>query len=72
MSFTRWLKQFEDEDNAIGDLAREVAADCDWPADQDLLGLVAHLEGIGACDDAIRALVKAHARWVAEQPTWLS
>lgn len=64
MTFASWLRQFEEEDNGIGDLAREVAADVDWPDAQDLPTLVGYLEDLGACDDAVEALRKAHRRWL--------
>lgn len=31
-SFTTWLKTHRKDDTAIGDLARDVAADPDWPS----------------------------------------
>jgi hypothetical protein len=52
-SFTAWLKSHADHRTAIGDLARDVSHDPDWPADEGRQGQLDYLEERGAIDAAI-------------------
>lgn len=65
LTFTRWLALQKNRDDAIGDLASDVARDRDWH-DSNRLTLgdrIAYLRVKGACDDAIRALQDAWREW---------
>lgn len=65
MSFYTWLKKQCHRDDPVGDLARDVAADPDWPRIQGmrLKGYREYLESMVACDGAIRALERAHKEY---------
>jgi len=67
-SFRAWLRQFRRDGTAIGDLARDVLADPDWPRGPGSLARhEAHLEDAGACDGAVSALREAWARYEQER-----
>ena len=62
--FRAWLLQFRRDESALGDLARDVLADPDWPRGPGSLArFEAHLEDAGACDEAAGALREAWARY---------
>jgi hypothetical protein len=67
-SFRRWLDQFSRDESAIGDLARDVAADPDWPVPTDLELIFLHMAELDASDNALEALRAAWDRWQREQP----
>jgi len=62
-SFREWLCQFRRDDTALGDLARDAAADPAWPASDDLEVVFLHLVEVGAYDSALEALDVAWTRW---------
>lgn len=62
MDFTRWLAGYAHADNALGDLARDVARDSTWPEDGDLTAYREHLEEVAGLNDespAMKTLVEA-------------
>jgi hypothetical protein len=63
--FTVWLKTHVDQSSAIGDLARDVSRDPDWPARRGLPDQRAYLEERGAIPAAIEALESAWSRYEA-------
>ncbi|MEU2507661.1 YozE family protein [Streptomyces sp. NPDC007863] len=65
-SFTTWLKSHVKDDNAIGDLARDVAMDPDWPSGKQLKGQREYLEGRGAISAAVETLERAWDLYRAE------
>lgn len=61
-TFGDWLASFSRDQTARGDLARDAAADVDFPDDPSDLGeLLDYLESCGACDGALAALRSAWA-----------
>lgn len=64
-SFTVWLKTHADQRNAIGDLARDVSADSDWPSRKGLVGQRDYLEERGAVPAAVTTLERAWAQYEA-------
>ncbi|MFE5806298.1 YozE family protein [Streptomyces sp. NPDC056491] len=66
-SFTTWLKTHRKDDTAIGDLARDVAADPDWPSRRGLSGQRTYLEDRGAIPRAIATLERAWEAYSAHQ-----
>jgi len=52
LTFRSWLHRFENDNHAIGDLARDVARDPDWPSG-GLRRTRRHMEELGACEDAL-------------------
>ncbi|RST04603.1 hypothetical protein EF910_16500 [Streptomyces sp. WAC07149] len=67
-SFTTWLKTHRKDDSAIGDLARDVSADPDWPSRRGLSGQIAYLEERGAIPAAIDTLERAWEAYDARSP----
>ncbi|MET8566091.1 YozE family protein [Streptomyces flaveolus] len=64
--FGGWLAQFTQVNGAIGDLARDAAADLDWPDGPDELETYTdHLEAAGASEAALDVLADAWARYTA-------
>ena len=67
--FTTWLKAQRGRDDAVGDLARDAAADPHWPkAAKSLPRLLDYLAGRGACPGAVEACRRAWAEFRAEGP----
>ncbi|MFD5628150.1 YozE family protein [Streptomyces sp. NPDC127072] len=66
-SFTAWLKTQADRDSGIGDLARDVARDPDWPSRRGRAGQRTYLEERGAIPAAIEMLEDAWVRYEAYQ-----
>ncbi|KOG51093.1 hypothetical protein ADK75_17060 [Streptomyces virginiae] len=65
--FTSWLKTHAKDQNAIGDLARDVAADPDWPSRRQLSGQREYLEERGAIPAAVETLELAWELYEARQ-----
>jgi hypothetical protein len=66
--FGAWLAQFTQVSSAIGDLARDAAADPDWPDGPDELETYGdHLESAGASEAALETLADAWARYAASR-----
>lgn len=63
-SFSRWLRRQRRRDDAVGDLARDVREDPDWPG-RTLRTMHNYLLDVGACDGANDALHAAWAEWSA-------
>lgn len=58
--FGQWLAAFEGESSAIGDLARDAAADPAWPDGPDEIAVFReHLEELGAVQAALETLEQA-------------
>lgn len=66
--FGAWLTQFTQVSRAIGDLARDAAADPDWPDGPDELETYAdHLESAGASEAALETLADAWDTYTARR-----
>ena len=66
MNFIEWLKQFAEQQNAIGDLARDALRDTEPPAVNRWKAWRLHLEDRNACDAAIDTFERAWARYLQE------
>ncbi|MEU9710772.1 YozE family protein [Streptomyces sp. NPDC047967] len=66
-SFAAWLRTHKKDQTAIGDLAREVAADPDWPSRRQLSGQREYLEERGAIPAAVETLERAWELYEAQQ-----
>ncbi len=65
-SFYSWLLQFKNDDTAIGDLARDVKCDSEFPRRSiSYKHLKKHLETKRACDDAMNVFMKAFPKYKA-------
>lgn len=68
MKFTDWILLQKGNENAIGDLARDIDEDVSWPKNaQHLSEYQAHLENANACQGAKDALIKAYTSWKKEE-----
>lgn len=64
--FSSWLAQFRQVNAAVGDLARDAAADPDWPDGPDELETYTdHLESAGASRAALETLEEAWSQYRA-------
>lgn len=61
MSFTEWLYDQQYRDDPIGDLARDVIMDRNWPSDGDLRSYTDYIDQNSTIDSALKAVKKA---WV--------
>jgi uncharacterized protein YozE (UPF0346 family) len=53
MKFNTWLKEFKDVDRPIGDLAKDILGDKNFPNTSDHDAILSYLESHGAIPDAI-------------------
>jgi uncharacterized protein YozE (UPF0346 family) len=65
--FRAWLMRHVDEQSAIGDLARDVRDDAEWPegAPETFELYNEYLDSMNACEEALGALEKAWSRYDA-------
>lgn len=64
MTFTEWLLNHKGDDGSIGDLARDVANDTEWPSSAITLGeYESYLISLGASGNALDALRSAWSRF---------
>ncbi len=61
--FKRWLKQFVKDNNAIGDLSRDVYDDSAFPYYNDKEKLLNYLKNRGACSDTINTFNGAFKKY---------
>ena len=66
MKFSEWLKQFAGQQNAVGDLARDVLRDRTAPALNSRQDWRLHLDSRNACDGALDVFERAWAKYLAE------
>jgi hypothetical protein len=62
-SFTGWLKQQDKRRDPVGDLARDVKVDREWPRASTLRGFQSYFDRISASDGAKEALKRAWLEW---------
>jgi len=67
--FTAWLLGYQRAGTPRGDLAREVAADNDWPGDVDVDELRDHLQMMRIPDAGMEAFDKAWGIFLARGAT---
>lgn len=61
--FDEWLAQQRTRPDRVGDLARDVAGDKQWPAGAHSEARLNYLVGRDASPDLIEALERAHAEY---------
>ena len=59
MSFAKWLMQFVEENSPLGDLARDVAKDKNFPRSRRYETIYSYLNDSGASDACINAFDEA-------------
>src|SRR2546429_334488 len=68
MSFNQWLKDHIEEDTPVGDLARDVKLDKNWPKqDSSKRAFTKHMKEINASDGTIEAFNTAWKRYMNHQ-----
>ncbi|MFE2323755.1 YozE family protein [Streptomyces sp. NPDC059385] len=64
--FTAWLLRHVTDEDAVGELARQAAADPHWPEGPDRLKtFIDHLEGRGATRATLQNLTDAWIRYAS-------
>jgi hypothetical protein len=58
-TFTTWLAIQRERDDWIGDIARDVASDRDWPACNTMAASLQYLLQCNACEAALAAMTAA-------------
>lgn len=58
-SFNHWLRRQHQRDDRIGDLARDVRQDRQWPGCRTLAGFQRYLGQRNACSAAVESLAAA-------------
>ena len=66
LTFTRWLMQFRGEDTALGDLARQVAADPEWADPLALPALESVLRGAGCSETVLDVARRGWRRYASD------
>lgn len=66
MTFKQWLLRFDAANLPIGDIAREVKHDTDFPENNNLDAILNYLEEKGACDAVIVAFKHAWDDYLSE------
>lgn len=61
--FFNWLDKYTDEDSMIGDFARDVLRDKNFPAMADYWVIRRYLESICSCDGCMHCFEMAWKRW---------
>ena len=59
MSFAKWLIQFAEENSTLGDLARDVAKDKNFPRSRRYETICSYLEDSGASDACMNVFEEA-------------
>lgn len=54
-----WIKQFENDESPIGDLARDIGYDKKFPKSNSKSHILNYLKGRNACDGAIEAFTRS-------------
>lgn len=64
MTFKEWIAKYEKQNKPIGDLARDIARDKEFPDTNDCEKVLGYLHENHACDGAIDAFKSAWRRYV--------
>lgn len=67
ITFTTWLSRQRKRDDAVSDLANDVARDRDWPRPNTLKQMLSHLRRQSACADAMCAAERAWSLYTQEK-----
>ena len=67
MTFKTWIMRYKNKDNPMGDLARDIADDQDFPDSTDMAEVGLYLMGKHPCLDCVRVFRTASKQYM----TWL-
>ncbi|MBM4277068.1 MAG: hypothetical protein FJ130_04180 [Deltaproteobacteria bacterium] len=59
MKFHNWLRKQTNQNDPVGDFARDVKADAESPKNNSIKKWRTYLSNVGACDGAINAFERA-------------
>ena len=65
MTFKKWIAKYEKQVNPIGDLARDIAEDGDFPDTNDCEKILNYLRENRACSGAIDTFKNAWRRYIS-------
>ena len=65
--FKTWIMRYKDKDNPMGDLARDIADDRDFPDSTDLTKICLYMMRQNPCPECIAVFRKACKRYL----TWI-
>lgn len=71
-SFTAWLKLQRRRNDSVGDLARDICRDPDWPQGRTWRAFAAYLAERNACEGAQEALDRAWGEHQQHRQGWLA
>jgi uncharacterized protein YozE (UPF0346 family) len=66
VSFVKWLRQFEGEESPVGDLARDIRRDKEFPKTKGHKGIREYLEGRNACEECLNAFEVVWEKYTKE------
>lgn len=70
MTFKTWIKDFEDSDSAVGDLARDIKMDKDFPVTKKFEKIARYLRNINACEGAMRTFGESFLEFFTCNDEW--
>jgi uncharacterized protein YozE (UPF0346 family) len=50
MTFKTWIEKYKSDDSPIGDLARDILSDSNFPESNDLETLIKYVTDLGCCN----------------------
>lgn len=67
MTFKQWLKEHRNDNSPIGDIARDILADVNFPNTQNVAEIedYATKKGLTGIDAASEAFKSAYSQWLA-------
>ena len=64
--FAKWIMRYKEDNSPIGDLARDISDDKDFPKTKSKKKILEYLESKDACDGAISAFISAWEAYTAD------
>lgn len=66
MNFKQWINKYINDNNPIGDLARDINQDTDFPSTKQYGRILRYLENKGICDNAKEVFEESFKRYEEE------
>lgn len=64
ITFRVWISQFVENNDAIGDLARDISRDFEFPKSNKRDVILNHLSKLGACPNAVTTFDLAYSNYL--------